>query len=876
MVMFSLFLLVLVWLGVISTASPVLGRPGLLYLNGTNVVRDSTPSPGLGAEVVSPEVGNATTVTTPVSSDATTLTAVSSRQDVSPAAMEHHSPIDPSSTVQKTNSSRAVVCYIHDVPTPCSTLSGLTSAETTPLRTKLTHALTLPATTASEVPSSAAVSPPAGDTSATASPPSFTLSQNASTSAVISPAFIAQERPAAWPAHNNTVYAMCRVHGTAVPCSAVERVQTVSASDSSRAYAGWSSSRTSLAAFFSSTPSFPSIIPPFRNASAPTAIQNNTVSEPTASATRTISIHGAFFEHDATKRSASTLLTVAHAKEIRTTTATSSASPSFEPESTNVFECGGQAFSPYQYTCWDDTTLCPVTDGKRLEACNGGCFDPEAYACTDGVLEGIHDGKLPNGAAATATPIPASVWPSSAATIAPSSTSDSSSSTTAKSSSTASGTSAATTTAAVAPTAVPPDDSKEDDDDLSSGQIAAIATSTTSAALLLFLISILLFRRRNARLRKATDEVVYPEIAYLYDPPVPTKFGGAVVNGRGARSSGSSAHGDTPLLPPLPQMPSLLPLQGVSGGEGVDRSPGAGAGVVSMGTMRNAQTQTQPQRRQLDILNEEDEDEAAAAENQPQSQPQTRPPPAAATAAPKSPAPPSVTLTTSSTPDSPAVTAARPLLSFSAHALKRKTGSLALTTTLPPFPPEGVLYHTPTHSGSSSNSGNGNGSGGLSDGKGKGKGKRGGGSGGSEEHWDTIDLQDHGQILTPVHSPQCPCPYCITHNPARPSTSSSCASGSSCASSCASNDGWGGPRSHRPSIISSRGSKTPWWCPGTHIPTSSEQLEEAERSRGRLTVRNGAATPASGRSRSGGGKSGRSARSSELEFADRRLLGREF
>ncbi|KAK3078890.1 hypothetical protein LTS18_006355 [Coniosporium uncinatum] len=71
---------------------------------------------------------------------------------------------------------------------------------------------------------------------------------------------------------------------------------------------------------------------------------------------------------------------------------------------TNIYTCGGRPFRPREYTCYDDTQLCPVLDGLRTRACGVACYNPTIYGCTDGVLVQVAGGRfVMNGTIADTT-----------------------------------------------------------------------------------------------------------------------------------------------------------------------------------------------------------------------------------------------------------------------------------------------------------------------------------------------------------------------------------------------------------------------------------------------------------------------------------------
>lgn len=48
--------------------------------------------------------------------------------------------------------------------------------------------------------------------------------------------------------------------------------------------------------------------------------------------------------------------------------------------------CGNARYFPSEYTCFDDSFMCPVSFGLPSLPCNGGCFADQMYRCDDGAL----------------------------------------------------------------------------------------------------------------------------------------------------------------------------------------------------------------------------------------------------------------------------------------------------------------------------------------------------------------------------------------------------------------------------------------------------------------------------------------------------------
>ncbi|OJD29808.1 endo-beta-glucanase eng1 [Diplodia corticola] len=289
--------------------------------------------------------------------------------------------------------------------------------------------------------------------------------------------------------------------------------------------------------------------------------------------------------------------TLSHSMPDNTISPTSSSSPTFSPDSGSIFVCGDRAFSPSEYTCYDGSTLCPVQGGGRLESCGGSCYDPGLYGCVDNGLQPIVDGKILGSITPSNTiPVPVTQWPSSVATPLLSAVSSSSrisshassrtsstlststrssttsSSTSTRSSSSSSSSASSTTTsttsasASSSSTAAPNSDDDDNGNGLSTNQIAAIAS--TSVAVVVFLVAgFFLFRRRKTQAAQRASQQVYPELAYLYDPPVPGSSG----NGsRGALTGPGGGGGHNPVGPFV-----------VGGGPGAGSSDGVGVGATA-------------------------------------------------------------------------------------------------------------------------------------------------------------------------------------------------------------------------------------------------------------------------------------------------------
>ncbi|KAK7539738.1 uncharacterized protein J3D65DRAFT_293286 [Phyllosticta citribraziliensis] len=226
-------------------------------------------------------------------------------------------------------------------------------------------------------------------------------------------------------------------------------------------------------------------------------------------------------------------------------------SSTFDPNDSDVYVCGSIPFVPAQYTCYANNVLCPVLNGKRLVPCGESCYDPTIYGCGDGGLEQIHSGRLPNGSPATNTvPLGVSAWPTGVPIPTPerslrSSSSSSSSSTSSSTTSESSSSTLIRTSSSLLPTTSQPAAtngtmaSAPADSSLSGNQIAAIAASTSSAVLICAVVVLLLFRRHASKRKLLSQKQVYPEVAFLYDPPVPPPIGTEGMGSSGENSSTS-------------------------------------------------------------------------------------------------------------------------------------------------------------------------------------------------------------------------------------------------------------------------------------------------------------------------------------------------
>ncbi|KAJ7362671.1 hypothetical protein DFH08DRAFT_841328 [Mycena albidolilacea] len=53
----------------------------------------------------------------------------------------------------------------------------------------------------------------------------------------------------------------------------------------------------------------------------------------------------------------------------------------------DLLSCSGSRYFPSQYTCYDDTQLCPILNGTITLPCGLACYDPNQYSCSDLTLE---------------------------------------------------------------------------------------------------------------------------------------------------------------------------------------------------------------------------------------------------------------------------------------------------------------------------------------------------------------------------------------------------------------------------------------------------------------------------------------------------------
>ncbi|KAJ7804179.1 carbohydrate binding-domain-containing protein [Mycena olivaceomarginata] len=55
--------------------------------------------------------------------------------------------------------------------------------------------------------------------------------------------------------------------------------------------------------------------------------------------------------------------------------------------------CGSSNYFPSQYTCYDDSFLCPIINGDIYIRCGDACYSTSSYSCSNTTLKPIsHDG----------------------------------------------------------------------------------------------------------------------------------------------------------------------------------------------------------------------------------------------------------------------------------------------------------------------------------------------------------------------------------------------------------------------------------------------------------------------------------------------------
>ena len=57
--------------------------------------------------------------------------------------------------------------------------------------------------------------------------------------------------------------------------------------------------------------------------------------------------------------------------------------------------CGDAQYYPSEYTCFNNSTLCPLLFGLPNQPCNGGCYAPEMYECDSGRLGLLPESESP-------------------------------------------------------------------------------------------------------------------------------------------------------------------------------------------------------------------------------------------------------------------------------------------------------------------------------------------------------------------------------------------------------------------------------------------------------------------------------------------------
>ncbi|KAJ7588621.1 carbohydrate binding-domain-containing protein [Mycena floridula] len=45
--------------------------------------------------------------------------------------------------------------------------------------------------------------------------------------------------------------------------------------------------------------------------------------------------------------------------------------------------CGSTNYNPTQYTCFNNSTLCPIVNGIEYDACGNACYSRTQYTCID-------------------------------------------------------------------------------------------------------------------------------------------------------------------------------------------------------------------------------------------------------------------------------------------------------------------------------------------------------------------------------------------------------------------------------------------------------------------------------------------------------------
>ncbi|KAJ7479187.1 carbohydrate binding-domain-containing protein [Mycena latifolia] len=56
----------------------------------------------------------------------------------------------------------------------------------------------------------------------------------------------------------------------------------------------------------------------------------------------------------------------------------------------NLASCGSSNYYPSQYTCFDNSFLCPIIKGDRNIRCGDACYSTSLYSCSNNTLEPIN------------------------------------------------------------------------------------------------------------------------------------------------------------------------------------------------------------------------------------------------------------------------------------------------------------------------------------------------------------------------------------------------------------------------------------------------------------------------------------------------------
>lgn len=59
--------------------------------------------------------------------------------------------------------------------------------------------------------------------------------------------------------------------------------------------------------------------------------------------------------------------------------------------------CGAASYYPSEYTCYDDSAICPIIHTLPTAHCSGtgGCYAKEQFSCEDGTLKSLPDATSP-------------------------------------------------------------------------------------------------------------------------------------------------------------------------------------------------------------------------------------------------------------------------------------------------------------------------------------------------------------------------------------------------------------------------------------------------------------------------------------------------